>query len=75
MGIKHLIVLVLLVSVLVGLDLFRTLRTGRARARGTIVTRLHQPKRYWRYVYASCALLAGCAVALAWMLTRPETFS
>ena len=74
MSVRHLIFLVLLVSVLVGLDLFRTLRTGRARARGATVTRQHQPDRYWRYVYASCALLAGCAVALAWMLTRPGAF-
>jgi hypothetical protein len=75
MSVRHLIFLVLLVIVLVGLDLFRTLRTGRARARSSTITRQHQPERYWRYVYASCAMLVLCAVALVWMLFWPGAFS
>jgi ABC-type Fe3+ transport system permease subunit len=75
MSIRHLIFLVLLVIVLVGLDLYRTLSTGRARGRNGTITRKGQPDRYRRYVYASCALLALCAVALVWMLFRPGVFS
>jgi hypothetical protein len=50
--------LFLLVTALAAFDLFRTLRTGRARGRwsGTI-TREGQPKRFWRYVYSGCAVL------------------
>jgi hypothetical protein len=75
MTVRHLIVLVLLLSVLVGLDLFRTLRTGRARGRVSNITRKGRPEKYWRYVYASCAVLVLCAVALLWMIISPETFS
>jgi hypothetical protein len=71
MTVNKLILLVLLLSALVGADLFRTLRTGRARARSTTITRQRQPEKYWRYVYASCALLVLCAAALAWMIVSP----
>jgi hypothetical protein len=74
MSVRQLIFLVLLVIVLVGLDLYRTLRTGRAGARSATITRAHQPEKFRRYVYASCALLIMCAVALVWMLFSPGAF-
>ena len=74
MSVRALIFLALLLAIMVGLDLFRTLRTGRARARSATITRAHQPERYWRYVYASCALLALCGSALVWMLVASKSF-
>ena len=38
------------------------------------VTRQGQPEKYWRYVYASCAILVLCAVALLWMIVSPGSF-
>jgi hypothetical protein len=75
MTVWHFVVLIALLSVLVGLDLARTLRTGRARGRASNITLQGQPERYWRYVYASCAILALCAVALLWMIVSPGTFA
>jgi hypothetical protein len=66
---------ILLVAVLVGVDLMRTLQTGRARGRTGTMTKARQPERYWRYVYASCGFLALCAAALLWIMISPETFA
>jgi len=68
------IVLVLLLSVVVSVDLVHTLKTGRARGRGGTVTRQKRPEKYWRYVYASCAVLAVCAVLLVGMMISPNSF-
>ena len=57
----------------VGLDLARTLRTGRARGRGGTITRAKRPQRFWRYVYASWVVLAACAGLFLWILIAPET--
>ena len=75
MTVWHFVVLDALLSVLVGLDLAQTLRTGRARGRASNITRQGQPERYWRYVYASCAVLVLCAVALLWMIVSPGSFA
>ncbi len=63
-----------LVAMLVGVDLMRTLQTGRARGRTGTITKGHQSERYWRYVYMSCGFLALCAAALLWIMISPETF-
>jgi len=57
----------------VGADLWKTLRTGRARGRGGTVTRAKRPEKYWRYVYASYAVLAACAVVFLWILIAPQS--
>jgi hypothetical protein len=51
-----------------------TLWTGRARGRGGTITRQQRPEKYWRYVYADCAVLVLCAAALLWMIISPESF-
>jgi hypothetical protein len=66
--------LILLLSAFVGADLVRTLRTGRARGRGGTITRQKRPEKYWRYVYASCAMLVLCAATLLWVMVSPESF-
>jgi hypothetical protein len=71
---QSIILLDLLLSALVGIDLVRTLRTGRARGRGSIITRQKRPERYWRYVYSSCFILVLCAVVLLWAIISPESF-
>ena len=68
------ILLNLLLSAAVSADLVFTLRTGRARGRGGTITKQKRPKKYWRYIYANCALLVLCAVVLLWVLISPETF-
>jgi hypothetical protein len=68
------ILLDLLLSAAVSADLVRTLRTGRARGRGGIITRQKRPEKYWRYVYASGAVLVLCAVVLLWVIVSPESF-
>jgi hypothetical protein len=60
-------------ATLVGADLMRTLRTGRARGRGGIITRKGRPEKFWRYVYASYVLLAVCAGLFLWIVIAPET--
>ena len=60
-------------AVLVAGDLVRTLRTGRARGRFGTITRRGQPKRFWRYVYGSWAVLAFCAVLFLWILIAPDS--
>ena len=57
----------------VGADLLRTLRTGRARGKGGTITRAKRPKKYWRYVYASYAMLAACAGVFLWILIAPQS--
>ena len=68
------ILLGLLLIVVVGADLVRTLRTGRARGRTGTITREKRPERYWRYVYVSAAFLMLCFAALMWVLISPESF-
>jgi hypothetical protein len=69
-------ILFLLVTVMAAFDLFRTLHTGRAHGRwsGTI-TRARQPKRYWRYVYAGCLVLAFFLAAFIWSTLWPDLLS
>ena len=67
------VVIVLALAALVAVDIVRTLKTGRARGRGGIVTRKGRPQKYWRYVYASYVMLAICAGLLLWALIAPET--
>jgi hypothetical protein len=68
------ILLVLLLSAAVSADLVHTLRTGRARGRGGTITRQKRPEKFWRYVYANCAVLVFCAVVLLWVIISPESF-
>jgi hypothetical protein len=65
---------ILLVAALVGADLVRTLRTGRAHARTSTITKAKQRERFWRYVYASYAVLVLCGAALLWVMISPGTF-
>jgi hypothetical protein len=65
---------ILLIAALVGADLVRALRTGRAHVRAGTITKAKRPQRYWRYVYASCACLVLCAAALLWVMISPATF-
>jgi len=60
-------------AALVGIDLIRALRSGRARGRGGTITREGRPKKFRRYIYADWALLAACAGVLVWILIAPET--
>ena len=60
-------------AAMVGTDLIRTLRTGRARGRGGTITRQRRPEKYWRYVYASYAVLAACAGVFLWILIAPQS--
>ena len=71
---QSIVLLDLLLSALVAADLARTLRTGRARGRGGIITRQKRPEKYWRYVYASCVVLVVCAVVLVWAIVSPDSF-
>jgi hypothetical protein len=55
-------------------DLFRTLRSGRARTwMNGVATRERQPGRFWRYVYGGWAVLVFFAGALVWWLVWPES--
>jgi hypothetical protein len=63
----------LALAAFVAIDLWKTLRTGRARGRFGTITREGRPERYWRYVYASYVVLAACAGAFLWILIAPET--
>ena len=68
------ILLNLLLGALVGADLVRALRTGRARGRSGFITKQKRPELYWRHVYGSCAVLVFCAVVLLWAIISPESF-
>jgi hypothetical protein len=68
------LVLALVLAALVGGDLARTLRTGRAHGKFGTITRAHQPQRFWRYVYGDYAVLVLCAVMLLWALISPASF-
>ena len=68
------LVLAIGLGALVGADLARTLRTGRARGKDGTITRDGQPRRFWRYVYGDYAVLGLCAVILVWVLMSPTTF-
>ena len=70
---KYLLILNLAVAILAGWDLIRTLKTGRAKGKGGIITRAHQPARFWRYVYSSYALLAFLAASFLWVLIWPDS--
>ena len=60
-------------AALVGADLRKTLRTGRARGRFGTITREKRPEKFWRYVYASYVLLAACAGVFLWIVIAPQT--
>jgi len=68
------LVLALGLGGLVGADLVRTLRTGRAHGKDGIITRAGQPRRFWRYVYGDYFVLALSALLLLWMLISPRAF-
>jgi hypothetical protein len=68
------LVLALVLAALVGGDLARTLRTGRAHGKFGTITRAKQPGRFWRYVYGDYAVLVLCAVMLLWALISPASF-
>lgn len=60
-----------LLAVLTGYDVIRALRTGRARFwRSGHVTRAHQPRKYWRSLWSSVAVLVFCAGVLVWLTFR-----
>jgi hypothetical protein len=65
--------LLLLAAAYAGFDLFRTLRTGRARGRGGTITRKGRPDRYWRYVYGGFAVLLFFVAALVWAALWPDS--
>jgi hypothetical protein len=70
----HVIVLVALaLAAMVGFDLVRTLRSGRAHGKFGIITR-KQPGRFQRYVYADWIVLAFSLALILWALIWPETF-
>ena len=50
---------------IVGFDLYRTLKTGRARGRISTITRDKRPDAFRRYVIGDWALLAFGVSALA----------
>jgi hypothetical protein len=60
------IVISVLAGALVGGELIRTLRTGKARGRWGTITKQGRPDRYWRYVYSGYVALALCAAAAIW---------
>ncbi len=71
----HLLGLVAVAAACCAYDLRRTLVTGRARTwPGGTVTRAHQPRRYWRYVYGSWFFLAFCAAAFLAVILWPDYF-
>jgi hypothetical protein len=59
----------------VAFDLIKTLKTGRAHARGrVIVTRKNQPDKFRRYVYADYCVLAACLALICWAMFWPDAF-
>jgi hypothetical protein len=67
--------LALALAALVVIDLFKTLRAGRARSMWTgTITREIEPQKFRRYVYGSYAVLMVCAGLVLWALIWPETF-
>ena len=67
--------LALALAALVVIDLFKTLRTGRARSMWTgTFTREIEPQRFRRHVYGSYAVLMFCAGLVLWAFIWPETF-
>lgn len=69
----YLLMLDLAVAVVVGWDLNRTLKTGRARGKDGTITRAHQPARFRRYVYSSCAVFAFLTASFLWVLIWPDS--
>ena len=62
------------VALAVALDLVRVLKSGRARVwLGVTVSRDHQPKPYWRYVYQGYGILVFCAAVLMWAAFWPDS--
>jgi hypothetical protein len=68
------LLLVVVLAAWTAFDLRHALTTGRARSRTGRVTREHQPGRYWRYVYADCAVLAFCAAIFVAVISWPDFF-
>ena len=73
LDLKYLLILDLAVAAIVGWDLNRTLKTGRARGKDGTITRAHQPVRFRRYVYSSCVVLVFLAASFLWVLIWPDS--
>lgn len=73
MSAGHFMALDAVVMAAVGLDLLRTLRTGRAWGKGGTITRERRPERFRRYVYGDWAVLGLCAIGFLWALISPES--
>ena len=73
MSAGHFMALDAVLMAAVGLDLIRTLRTGRARGKGGTITRERRPERFRRYVYGDWAVLGLCVVGFFWALIWPES--
>jgi hypothetical protein len=70
---KYLLFLDLAGAIVAGWDLFRTLKTGREEGKDGTITRAHQPARFRRDVYSSCALLAFLAASFLRVLISPAS--
>jgi uncharacterized BrkB/YihY/UPF0761 family membrane protein len=71
----HTVVLLALgLAAVQAVQLVRALRTGRTRSRFGTITRKGQPRRFWRYVYASYVVLLLCLGAILWALISPDSF-
>lgn len=68
-------VMVVVLAAWTAFDLWRTLRTRRARTwmNGT-ATREHQPQRYWRYVYQAWAAVILSVAAFLAVTIWPDFF-
>ena len=72
---NYLLIIDAVLGAYVALDLRRVLTSGRARVwLGGTVTREHQPRRYWRYVYSDWGMLAFCVAVFLAVMLRPDFF-
>jgi hypothetical protein len=63
------------VAALILFNVISALRTGRALSMWTgAFTRTGQPRRFWRFIYANCAILLLYVGLILWALIWPETF-
>jgi hypothetical protein len=64
-----------LLAAYIAFDLRRVLTSGRARIwLGGTVTREHQPRPYWRYVYQGYAMLVCCFTVFLALIVWPDFF-
>ena len=55
-------------------NILRTLKTGVARNwLSQTASRSDQPELYWRYVYASYAIVGFCAATFLWAIAWPDS--